>query len=242
MTPAPGPNAQPGVPPGMMFNLAFVQWRQQKAAWDAETTRRRTEFLGACHMIRHDVSTGYKIDIEADSTIAPDEQAEKAARSEFLQAIMPMLQMIIPEVQQNPAVAPLAAALVMFGVRAFPAARGLEPMFEQAFKTLAQSPPTPPPDQQKGNTKSPMEIMTEAKTAQGDQQIDAAKVQAQQQKNAVDLQKAYIEASGDAKKLQQEGVFRAAELAQQGQEIQQRAALEEARTSHLISRDTAGLV
>jgi short subunit dehydrogenase-like uncharacterized protein len=227
----------------MMPNPAFAQWRAQKAAWDAENTRRRTQFLGACHMVRHDVQTGYKVDIEADSTIAPDEQAEKAARTEFLQAIMPMLQMIIPEVQQNPAVAPLAMALVMFGVRAFPAARGLEPMFEQAFRTLAQSPPTPnPQQQQRGNTKSPMEIMTEARTAQGDQQIDQAKVQAQQQANAVQLMKAYIEAQGDAKKLQQEGMLHMAEIQQQGQEIQQRAQLEQARTSHLLSRDIGGLV
>jgi hypothetical protein len=228
------------VPPGMMMNPAFAQWRQAKAAWDAENHRRQTEFLGACHMIRHDVLTGYKVDIEADSTIAPDEQAEKAARSEFLQAIMPMLQMIIPEVQQNPAVAPLAAALVMFGVRAFPAARSLEPMFEQAFRQLAQSPPTPPPN--KGNVKTPMEIMTEAKTAQGDQAVKQAQVQAQQQKNAIDLMKAYMDAQGQTAERTQEGQFRAAELAQQGQEIQQRAQLEQARMAHIASRDTAGLV
>jgi hypothetical protein len=232
------------VPPGMMLNPAFAQWRQQKAAWDAETTRRRTEFLGGCHLLRHDVSTGYKIDIEADSTVAPDEQAEKAARSEFLQAIMPMLQMIIPEVQQNPAVAPLAAALVMFGVRAFPSARGLEPVFEQAFRILAQSPPTPPDGQQQkgGGGKSPAELMVEAKTAQGDQAIDAAKVQAQQQKNSVELMKAYIEAQTDTRKIQQDGALRVAELNQEGQEIQQRAALEQARATHLLSRDLGGMV
>jgi hypothetical protein len=229
-----------GVPPGMAMNPAFVQWQQQKAAWDAETRRRNTQFLGACHMLRHDVMTGYKIDIEADSTVAPDEQAEKAARSEFLQAIMPMLQMVIPEIQQNPAVAPLAAALVLFGVRAFPAARGLEPMFITAFKQLAQSPPAPPPD--KGNVKSPMEIITEAKTAQGDQAVKQAQVQATQQKNAIDLMKAYMDTQGQTADRQQEGQFKAAELAQQGEEIQQRTALEQARMAHLASRDIGGIV
>jgi hypothetical protein len=246
------------VPPGMMMNPAFVQWRQQKAAWDAETHRRKSEFLNACHMVRHDVMTGYKVDIEADSTIAPDEQAEKAARSEFLQAVMPMLQMMIPEVQQNPAIAPLAEALLMFGVRAFPSARSLEPMFEQAFKVLAQAPPQPPPN--KGNTKTPMEIQAEAKTAQGDQmvkaaqvraqqqtaqgdqQIKAAQVQAQQQKNAIDMMKANMDAQGETADRQQESQFRAAELAQQGQEIDQRTQIEQARLAHMASRDIGGLV
>jgi hypothetical protein len=226
----------------MTLNPAFMQWQQMSQAWHAENNRRRQQFLQACHTLRHDVRTGYKIDIEADSTIAPDEQAEKQARTEFLQSIMPMLQMIIPEVQNNPQVAQLAAALVMFGVRAFPAARGLEDTFLQAFAALAQAPPQPNQGQGKGNTKSPMEIMTEAKTAQGDQQIDAAKVQADQQKNSIELMKAYIAAQGDRAKLAQEGQLRAAELAQQGQEIQDRSALEAARTSHLMARDTAGLV
>jgi hypothetical protein len=209
------------------------------------------QFLSACNVIRRDAATGYAIDIEADSTIAADEQAEKQARTEFLTAIMPLLQVIVPQIQQNPAMAPLAKALVMFGMRAFPAARSLEEMFEQAFATLAQAPPQPP--QQKGNTKSPAEIASEAQIAQGEQRVDMAKIQGeqqqgavqlqiQQQKNASDMWKTFAQLQQDQQKTQAENMFRAAELAQQSEVQQARSQLATARISSMLSRQTTGLV
>lgn len=247
--PVPGvmPGMTPGAPPGMMLNPAFLQWQQLSQAWHAEKQRREDRFLAACMTIRHDVAQGYKIDIEADSTVAADEEAEKRARTEFLQSILPMLQMLIPEAQQNPGAVPLIHALVMFGVRAFPAARSLEQQFEQAFKTMLQAPPQPPPP--KGNTKSPLEIAAEARIAQGEQQVDmqgnqikAAQVQVQQQKNAIDMAEIYQRAQQATSQQQQEGQLRAAELAQQGAIMQDRQALDRARLTHLMTRDSAGLV
>jgi hypothetical protein len=234
-------------PPGMVLNPAFLQWQQLAQAWHAEKQRREDQFLAACMTIRHDVATGYKIDIEADSTIAADEQAEKQARTEFLQSVIPMLQMLIPEAQQNPGSVPLIHALVMFGVRAFPAARSLEQQFEQAFRALLQAPPQPPPP--KGNVKTPMEIMSEAKTAAGDQAVDqqanqikAAQIQVQQQKNAIDLFEAYMKVQQGQAQQAQEAQLRSAELMQQGAIMSDRQALDRARLTHLMTRDTAGLV
>jgi hypothetical protein len=245
------PQGAPMTPPGMMINPAFMQWTQLSRAWHAEKLRRDTQFLAACHLIRHDVASGYKIDIEADSTVAADEQAEKAARTEFLQSILPMLQLLIPQAQQNPGSVPLIHALVMFGVRAFPSARSLEQNFEEAFKTLLQSPPQPPP--QKGNTKSPMEIQTEAQIAAGEQQtdqqsnqVDMAKLQMQmqmqQQKNAIDLYKSYMTMQSQQAAQQQDAAFKSAAIGQDAQEMQAKTMLERARLTHLISRDTRGLV
>lgn len=228
------------VPPGFILNPAFVQWQQLAQAWRAERTRRQDQFLSACRVIRRDAATGYAIDIEADSTVAADEAAEKEARTEFLRSIMPMLQTLIPQVSQNPAVAELIKALTMFGVRAFPAAKGLEEVFEQAFAKLAQTPPPPP--EGKGNTKSPLEIAAEAKTAAGDQQVEAAKVQVDSQKNAVDMMKIYTNAQSAAAKLQQDQQQHAAELALQASEQQSRQQLEGAKLAHLLARDSAGLV
>jgi hypothetical protein len=237
----------PGAPSGMMLNPAFLQWQQLSRAWHAEKQRREDEFRTACLTIRHDVAQGYKIDIEADSTVAADEQAEKQARTEFLQSMVPMLQLLIPEAQQNPGAVPLIHALVMFGVRAFPAARSLEQEFEQAFRSLLQAPPQPP--EPKGNTKSPLEIASEAKIAAGDQQVDqqanqikAAQVQVQQQKNAIDMAEVYQKAQATESQQQQEGQLKIAELAQQGALMEDRQQLDRARLTHLMTRDSAGLV
>lgn len=247
-----GPPAPPagmmGAPPGMIINPAFIQWQQLSQAWHAEQQRREDEFLSACMTIRADVSDGYKIDIEADSTIAPDEQEEKAARTEFLQSIVPLLQLLIPEAQQNPGAVPLVRALVMFGVRSFPAARSLEEQFEQAFRQLFQS-PAPPPDQKGGNVKSPAEIQSEQQIAAGKAQVDqqgnqvkAAQVQVQQQANAIKLYQAMLASQNEQRAQSQDAMLRSAELSQQQQENEDRKALEQARLTHLLTRSTPGLV
>jgi len=251
MQPAPGVGPQHLAPPGMMVNPDFLRWRQMAAAWQQEKNRRQLQFLSACNVIRRDAATGFAIDIEADSTIAADEQAEKQARTEFLTSIMPLLQVIVPQIQTNPAIAPLAKALVLFGVRAFPTARPLEENFEQAFAQLAQAPPQPP--QQKGNVKSPQEIQSEQAIARGDQQVDMAKIQAdaqktatdlqvQQQKTAADMFRSSVEAQQEQQKMQADNTFRAAELSQAAQVQDMRSQVANARLAAMLSRSTAGLV
>jgi hypothetical protein len=248
---APGFGPQQMAPPGMMINPDFLRWRQMAAAWQQEKNRRQLQFLSACNVMRRDAATGFAIDIEADSTIAADEQAEKQARTEFLTSIMPLLQVIVPQIQTNPAIAPLAKALVLFGVRAFPTARPLEENFEQAFAQLAQAPP--PPQPQKGNVKSPQEIASEAAIAKGDQQVDMARIQAdqsktaadlqvQQQKTAADMYHTSIELQQQQQKMQADNTFRSAELAQAGQVQDMRSQVANARLAMMLSRSTAGLV
>lgn len=253
----PGPPAPPGAmgapammgTAGMMANPAFLQWQMLSQAWHAEKQRREDEFLSACLTLRHDVADGYRIDIEADSTIAPDEQAEKQARTEFLQSIVPLMQLLIPEAQQNPGAVPLVRALIMFGVRSFPAARSLEEQFDQAFRQLFQSPAPPPEQKGGGNVKSPVEIASEERIAQGEQAVDqqanqikAAQVQVARQKNSIQMFQAWLQAQNEMRGQNQEAAIRSAELSQQGQEAESRRQLEQARISHMAARDSAGLV
>jgi hypothetical protein len=244
-----GPQATP--PPGMVVNPDFLHWRQMASAWQQEKNRRQLQFVSACRVIERDAATGFAIDIEADSTVAADEQAEKQARTEFLTSIMPLLQVIVPQIQNNPAIAPLAKALVLFGVRAFPAARPLEENFDKAFAQLALAPPPPQPP--KGNVKTPQEIASEAAIAKGDQQVDMAKVQAdaqktatqvqvQQQKTAADMFRASVELQQEQQKMQADNMFRSAELAQQSQVQDMRSQVANARLAAMLSRSTAGLV
>ncbi len=137
---APGGMGQP-----MMPNPAFQQWQQQAQAWQQEQQQRQQKFLKACDFIKEDAHKRYNIDIEADSTIAADEDAEKAARTQFLQAITPFLQMAIPQMQANPAIAPLLGQLIMFTVRAFPVSRQLDDAFEDAIEHLEQMAKQGPP-------------------------------------------------------------------------------------------------
>src|SRR6185437_14139876 len=173
---SPAPGGMPPRQPAMMLNPAFAQWMQVKQAWDAENAKRQKQFEQACELIKEDAAASYKIDIEADSTVAADEQAEKETRVEFVKEITTFLGVAVPGLLATPDLAPLAKSIGMFVVRAFPASRDLEDAFETAFDALVakatQGGGGPQQPQPKGNTKSPMEIQTEAITAKGEQQTD----------------------------------------------------------------------
>lgn len=231
-------------PPPMMLNPAFTQWMQLKQAWEHETQSRQQKFAAACDLLRQDAAKSYKIDIEADSTVAADEEAEKAARIEFLRAIVPFMEVMVPQMQQNPAIAPLAAEMIKFAFRAFPSSRQLEDALESALDRMQQMPPQPAP--QKGNVKSPEEIQAEtaiegAKLHAAAQQTQA-KAAADQQTNATKLISAQIEASADRERAAAENQMRIAELALRGREVAGKEALDAARLTHLATRDSRGLV
>ena len=244
----PQPGGMPPQQPAMTVNPAYLQWLQIKQAWEAENAKRQKQFLQACEIIKEDAVSSYKIDIEADSTVAADEQAEKLARTEFLKEITPFLEVVVPGLMGNPVLAPLAKELGMFAVRAFPAAKDLEDAFETAFDGLASQagkagPQQPPP---KGNTKSPMEIQAEAQTAQGqqqtDQQVAAARAQTDQQANMVKLMQIRSQEAIAAEKLEAEQLQHEQSLALQGRVAAGREALDQARISHIEARNTQGLV
>jgi hypothetical protein len=74
---------QPPMPaaPQMMPNPAYAQWQkmQQAAqAIQAANQAAQKKFDDAVALIKKDGVHGFRIDIEADSTIAPDEEAEQA--------------------------------------------------------------------------------------------------------------------------------------------------------------------
>ena len=98
-SPAPAAPAQPGtalVPmsaqPQMMPNPQFQQWLQLKQTREAAFQKNMAavqKFRDACALIKSDGVHGFRIDVEADSTIAPDEQAEKENSTEFLREFVP---------------------------------------------------------------------------------------------------------------------------------------------------------
>lgn len=117
----------------------------------------------------------YQITIAADSLVAIDEEQEKAARMEFLGAIGTYIERAMTAVQQVPELAPLALELMMFAVRAFPAAKSIEGAFEKFQTALQNKPPTDP------NAGAQAE-------AQAAQQAEMAKLQATMQLEQMKLQ------------------------------------------------------
>ena len=89
----------------------------------------------------------FVLDIETDSTIQPDENADKQRRTEFLTALGSSLQQLGPMVQQQPQTAGFAGEILKFAVAPFRAGRELESTiddFVEQMKSYAQQPKANP--------------------------------------------------------------------------------------------------
>lgn len=249
------PQGMPMAVPPMVPNPAYAQWVQQALMpWMAEKKKREGQFTAACELIKSDAAKRFKIDIEADSTVAADEQAEKQARTEFLTAITPFLETVLPQMASNPALAPLGKELVLFAVRGFRVSRQLEDAFETALDKLEQMSSQAPPQPQGGkNTKSPMEIQAEAGIehtkaqvqmagVQQDAQEAAVKAQTAQQTNALKLAGLQLQEKTAADRLAQDQVQHEQSLALQAREMEGRERMDEARINRMAARNTQGLV
>jgi hypothetical protein len=159
------------------------------------------------NFLRNDRARGFVIEIETDSTIAPDEDAEKGRRIEFAQVVGGLFQQAVPIVLQAPMLGPATIELVRFTAAAFRAGRSLEATLDQlqeqieglAEKAMQPAPP-PQPDPtemlklegQKEKTKA--DIMK----AQGSMQQTQMNVQAHTIKTQNDLVRMQAEAAAEA--------------------------------------------
>lgn len=131
----PGPDGQPTAPPPLPEG---VQELLDNPTWEEVE-----------ELLRDDTLRCFRISIETDSTIKADQDAEKQQRMELISSVGAYLQqavMLPPQLQ------PLAAELLMFGVRGFKVSREIETTFDVTMKKIKQAseaPPQPDPEQQR---------------------------------------------------------------------------------------------
>jgi hypothetical protein len=143
-------------------------------------------------LLRSDKLRSYRIDIETDSTVFEDAEAQKQATVEMLGAVAGFLEKGLPAVQMEPRLAPLLFEMLSVGLRSFKEGRKLEDVIEQVAQSLAQpQPPKPDPEQEK--IKAEMEMKREEhgmtmQEKQLDAQVHQFKAQADMQKIATQSQ------------------------------------------------------
>jgi len=142
-------------------------------------------------LLKNDAMRTFRIDIEADSTVEPDQQADQAARVEFVQMVGTLLEQALPIVTAAPPTGILVAELIKFVVRAFPVGRELEDTIDSVVDKIgampppqpeAQPPGPPPPDPAEQQAK-----MITAQARQMDAQVGAQQVQQDAQFSMADL-------------------------------------------------------
>jgi len=150
-------------------------------------------------LLRNDALRSFRIDVETDSTVEPDENAAKMAFTEFTGAIVNLMTAAAGIVSIAPYTAPLFAEILKQGARTFNVSRSMEDVIDKVFEQAEAAPPVqqpgpPPPD-------------------------DSA-MQVEQLKS----QTAQMQAQIEQQRTQMEGQLGMAELNLKGQELQVKAA------------------
>jgi len=142
----------------------------------------------------------FVLDIETDSTIQPDEQAEKAARTEFVTALATLITQFTPLLQTAPEMATMVGAVIKFALAPFRVGRELEGAIDEAIEQViarARQPQANP----------------EAEALQAEQQMKAAELQARMQElqAKADAERQKADADMQIKAAEFEGKQREAE-------------------------------
>lgn len=188
--PPPGPGAgvpQPGQQPGAGIDPEKIRLLKEPTWEEVEA------------LLNNPVLREFRIDVETDSTIRTDEDADRAARMEFIEAVGKM----ITEAATVPhSMIPAAGELILFGIRGFKVARNLERVFEDAIDQLKDTPPPPPPEMLKAQMDQQTEKMKADIKAQTDERIANAQQAAQAREDQVRNQM-------EAQRSEREGILKA---------------------------------
>lgn len=154
---------------------------QTKPDAPQKTAAAQQKLHAAVALLKSDKLRTFKIDIETDATVAPNQQAEKEARVEFLTAVAPFIEKAAQVGATAPQFVPLLLKMLEYGVRGFRTGRTLEAAIDETVQTaesmLAEAQANPQPTQDPA------------------QQAMADKLKAESQKIAAELEMLKAEAA-----------------------------------------------
>lgn len=131
-------------------------------------------------LIQNNAMRSFRVEIESDSTIEPDEQAQKASAVEFLTTIGTLISNAGPMVQMAPPLGKLVGEGVKFVTRRFRIGREMEETIDQVMDEISQMPAAPPPGSEVDQSGTQI--------AQIDAQSEQIKAQAMLQGKQMDAQ------------------------------------------------------
>lgn len=177
----------------------------------------------AAAVLRDDVLSKYKVNIQTNSLTEADWAMEKQERMEVVQVVGQMIGQVLQGAQQAPEIVPLGVHLIKFAIAGFRAGTELESYIDSQLDSMAQQaqqakdnpqPPEPSPEEKKAQAemqKMQMEMQMKQQEAQSKQQLEEQKMQLQIEQMKMEMQFKQQMAQIDLQIKQQE-------LAMKGQE------------------------
>lgn len=192
------------------------------------------------------------IGIETDSTIMPDEAAERQDRMEFLGAAGAFLQQAGPMAMQFPDMRGLLGAIMMFTIRTFRSSRPLEKEFEDFTKKLQAAPPPQPQGEGQGDNGAAaaqatvqakqMELQAQAASDAQESQLKKYEIDTKAQIEREKMQQEHEYRMAEIQVRQREVAIKEAELGLKGHEVQNDTMLAQQDQQHRHQMDAAGLM
>lgn len=214
------PQPQPGAMPGQP-DPAMMQYQQEKAKYDQ-----------AFALLKDEKLRGFRIDIETDSTIQPDEDAEKQRVNEFLTAVGGFMQQAFPLVQAAPELLPMMSEILLFTARRYRSGRMLEDAIEQSMQSMQskmqQAAQQPKQDPEMEKVKA--EAAADQERLKMEKEMHGQEMQFEAQKNAQKLQLEQVKSQQAAQANQQK-------IAMQGQAQAQQMQMKQAMGERQMSVD-----
>lgn len=139
----------------------------------------------AIQMLTDDPLMSFRIEVAADSMVQADEDQEKKDRMEFLTAAGGFIKQAGEAVGAEPKLTPLVLDMLKFGITAFKTGRTMEGEFDKVadeMKAAALQPKPPKPDP------AMAKVQQDGQLAQGQMQIEQAKLQQDAQASQMRLQ------------------------------------------------------
>ncbi len=148
-------------------------------------------------ILQDELQRQYRLDIETDSTIAPDEEREQQNMADALQAVTEFIAAMGPLVQQG---LPLQLALVLLKsyLRKFKWGKEVEDMLDE----LQRNPPQPKPDPEQQKMQAEMQMKQQQ--AQMDQQQSVMEMQMKQKELELKLQEMMMKLQFEKAKAEQD--------------------------------------
>jgi len=189
------------------------QQMQQQAAMQAQQAE-QAKFDKALEILRSDKLRGFRVDIETDSTLQADAEADKMAATELFSATMQGINAIAPIVQVAPELVDPVGDMLLFTFRRFRVGRSMESGLEDALTKVKErleeqaANPQPSPEQQAAQAEMQKQQM-EMQRAREEHQVD---MQAKQAEFALEQQKAQMELDMERQRNEMEMAKMQAEL------------------------------
>lgn len=194
---------QPQPNPAQIIQQHILQIHQQ-AAQQVQQLQQTVTIDRVVKFLRDERTRSFAVEIETDSTIMPDEAAEKQSRNEFLGAFAQASAGVQQLLQLGPSGAELAGGLLKFALAPFRVGRELDGLIEKFVEQAPQIVQQQMQAQQGGP--DPALAQAQQQLAQNEQQkvqLQMQKLQADTQLAAARLQMEQAKTQDDAQHKQQ---------------------------------------